>query len=706
MRVPKNPGRRKAAAARKHRWPAGALLLVLLAAALAGCSTAAGGDDEPRAAMGEIDLRGVPLKEEIVALAGKWAFYPEVLLTPGAAWASLDAEHVPVPQSWNGYDTLDSFDKGQGFGTYRLTIVTKRDGEILSLRIPNISSAYRLWIDGRLMAEAGTVGPNKALSEPGAMPQTVSFANDAARHELIVQVSNFDHRRGGIWLDFELGGSTAMDRYQSRTTAERMIIFGSLFMVGFYHLGLFALRRQERFTLYFGLLCLFVAARIIVMGDAFLMQWLPQLSWEAGLKVEYGAFALAALSGYLYIYHLFPKDASRRMLRAVAGVSGALCLLVLLTPPAFFSKLLGLFQLFVAVISLYAIAVLIRARRRRRDGAALVLTGFTVFVLTILNDMSFYNEWFGVDELVPIGLFFVIMMQSFIISYRFSRALRKVEQVTEEVRELNLGLESKVAERTEALQLTNANLAEAYAELEKLETSRRRLLSNISHDLRTPMTLVQGYLEALKDEVVEDPRQQQTYIRMMLSKVNGLNRLIHDLFELSKLEAGQVALERRRLSLSEWMAIQEESWRLDAESKGFAFEIAFVPGPEGTSAEQVWLELDEFKMGRVMANLVSNALGHMQPGGRLKLTFYRDEEAGTVVTEIGDTGSGIEAGDLPYIFDRFYMREKSKRTTTGSGLGLAIAKEIVEAHGGTISAASEPGKGSVFRIELPAAREH
>ncbi|XEC92650.1 ATP-binding protein [Paenibacillus tarimensis] len=691
------------------RWAIWILFFIFMFPMLQGCIDRSKIPEDITASGGVIDLRAVNWAiEPQVNLSGEWLFYSRLLLEPGSMWDELPVSVIPVPRSWNSYPEKSGLHNGEGYGTFRLLLLTPPGDGILSLRVPNISSAYRLWVDGKLLAEAGRVSAAAEDAEPEQNAQAVWFENGNGEHELVVQVSNYHHRRGGIWRDFKLGPSEEIIHHQMRDLAEQMVLFGSLVMIGFYHLGLFALRRQEKFTFYFGLLCLFVAVRSVVIGDAYLMEWIPGLSWEAGMKIEYTAFSLSALAGYLYIYYLFPKDASKRFLRGVILISTLLCCLVWFSPAIIYSKLLPVFQLYVITASLYALVVLWIAKRRKRDGAGLVLIGVSVFVLTIINDMSFYNEWFGAGDLVPIGLFFFIMMQSFIISSRFSNALRRVEQVSSEVRELNAHLEERIKERTEALMYSNETLEKTNKELERMEKSRRDLIANISHDLRTPMTLIQGYLEALQDGVVGDPKQQEKYVRMMLGKVGGINRLIHDLFELSKLEAGQVPFEFRNVRLSEWMDRLKEQFELDIENEAVRFEYGYQDESPAAKeqARRVIVKMDEFRIGQAISNLIYNSLKFMDEEGTLKLTFNYDEDLESVTVGVHDSGEGISEEDLPYIFDRFYKNDKSRNTASGgSGIGLAIVKEIVEAHGGSIRAESELGVGSVFWITLPAQEE-
>ncbi|NBC67987.1 sensor histidine kinase [Paenibacillus sacheonensis] len=666
---------------------------------LSGC-TVREGSAMPAAKNGVMDLRGWSFEEKgEVALSGQWSFYTGELLTPGDSRLDRSDRFIMVPRSWNG----------QGFATYRLKVELAPRERLLALRVPNIFSSYRLWIDGKEMAVQGQVGTSRAASVPQQYPRIVSFDANSDAVDIVIQVSNFQHRKGGIWVPMQLGNSDTIVNGQMKTTAKEMLILGSLIIIGVYHIGLFAFRRQEKFMLHFGLLCLFVAARASVTGDNYLLQLFP-IPWEGGLKIEYISFSLSAVTGYLYVYRLFPQEASKKVAHAVIGIGLALCTFVIFCPAIVYSRLITVFQLYVVAVSAYTLCVLAAARFRKRIGAAFVLVGVGVFVLTVLNDMLFYNEWLIYAQLVPLGLFFFMLMQSFIISKRFSSALYQVEHVSNELRELNVHLEERIEERTVALSEVNDSLAQTNRDLQRSETSRRQLMTNISHDLRTPITLLQGYLEAFQDGVVKSEEQQQRYIRMMLGKVGGLNRLIHDLFELTKLEAGQTRFDFAEVVLGQWKRQLRDLYEIDVISAGLRFSCEFhsenAPRESHTrDAEQqnrIRLSLDLSRMDQVMANIIYNAIKHTPRGGEITLSFFFEASTNRVIITVSDTGSGIEEEHLPFIFDRFYKIEASRNSAEGgSGLGLAIAKEIVEAHGGTIGAVSAVDKGTMIWFMLP-----
>ncbi|MFC4101041.1 sensor histidine kinase [Paenibacillus xanthanilyticus] len=685
-------------------------ILALIQTLVSGCA-AEPAVTRPVAKEGVIDLRNWSfLDQGSLNLSGEWALFDHRLLGPveSAYQPESAVAYAAVPQSWNSYPASFGLQSGQGYATYRLKVLLTPSDRLLAIRVPNIFSAYKLWVDGRMLASEGEVGRSRADSDARQQPRIITLDGDRSELQLTVQVSNFQHRKGGIWVDLRMGTNDAITKSQMRTTIQEMTILGSLVIIGLFHLGLYAFRRQERFTLYFGLLCLFVAARTSVTGNMYLIQMFPGINWEAAMKIEYISFAFSAATGILYIGGLFPREMHRRVGPVVIGIGMAIGVFVLATPAIVYSKTVGAIQLFVVLGSLYILLVLWRALFRKREGAGFILVGVAVFVATILNDILFYNEMLVRTQLVPIGLFFFMLMQSFIISSRFSNALRGVEQASAELRELNMYLEERIAERTEELRSANESLACSNRELARSEASRRQLMTNISHDLRTPITLLQGYLEAMRDGVVNTEEQQNRYVRMMLGKVMGLSRLIQDLFELTRLESGQLRMHYTEVTMESWMGSLREQYEMDVRTRGISFECRFEEvaetDEEGKTVhpDRITLRLDQQRMERVMANLIYNAVKYTAPSGKITLSFSFRQTANEAVVKVTDTGEGIEATHLPFIFDRFYKKDAARNSADGgSGLGLAIAKEIVEAHNGTIGAESEPGVGTTIWLSLP-----
>lgn len=216
------------------------------------------------------------------------------------------------------------------------------------------------------------------------------------------------------------------------------------------------------------------------------------------------------------------------------------------------------------------------------------------------------------------------------------------------------------------------------------------------------MTLIRGYLEALQDEVIQDREQQKKYIRLMLNKINGLNHLIDDLFELSKLEARRVPVAIESVLLEHFISHLEEHYELELRSRGLLFACYNLTYRNAPPVSIV-LEVDIDRMMQVFDNIIYNAVKFTPIGGSITIEVDYVKQDQAVHIKITDTGIGVGEEDLPYLFDRFYKNDKSRNSMTGgSGIGLAIAKEIVELHLGRIGVESVQGHGTTFYIILPA----
>ncbi len=237
-------------------------------------------------------------------------------------------------------------------------------------------------------------------------------------------------------------------------------------------------------------------------------------------------------------------------------------------------------------------------------------------------------------------------------------------------------------------------LAQAFnsmsSDLERAEKLRQNMVADVAHELRTPLSNVQGYLEAIRDGVIKPDAET---LRSLSEEATLLSRLVDDLQELSLAEAGKLKLNRQAEDIAKLVKQAVTVVRGQAVTKGVSVSIDL---PDKLPP----VNIDSHRISQVLRNLLENGVAHTAKGG--SITVAVKQQGNWVEVSVTDTGEGIPAEDLSNIFERFYRVDKSRaRATGGSGLGLTIAKRLVEAHGGKIEAQSEPGKGSCFSFTIP-----
>lgn len=290
----------------------------------------------------------------------------------------------------------------------------------------------------------------------------------------------------------------------------------------------------------------------------------------------------------------------------------------------------------------------------------------------------------------PVVLVVFILLAIFNLYTRYGRPLEELFSAINKIEEGDLSV--RVAEKnSDMFSDLIKRFNKMVGELERAEQQRRNLTADIAHELRTPLHIIQGNLEGVLDGVYQPTPE---HINNTLDETRLLTRLVNDLQTLSLAETGQLPLHTARFLLADLIHDLTSSFASQATSQGIDLITNIANPNQGLTA-------DYDRLNQVLSNLVANALRHTPQGGTISIeTGAGSSEGRSVRIIVKDSGSGIASDDLPFIFDRFWRGDKSRTGRTHSGLGLAITKQLILAHGGTIEAQSELGKGTAFMIEL------
>lgn len=301
------------------------------------------------------------------------------------------------------------------------------------------------------------------------------------------------------------------------------------------------------------------------------------------------------------------------------------------------------------------------------------------------NAIGYFFIWGG---LIAVAL---ALLMTYVLSRRILAPVRSLTTAARHLGRGDFSQRVQVSDKSELGELADTFNSMA-SDLERTEQLRRNMVADAAHELRTPLSNIRGYLEAIRDGVIQP---DMDVIQSLEEEANILSRLADDLQELSLAEAGELKLNCQVEDISKLINQAATAIRNQTTAKGVSI---YTELPDSLPP----VNIDHYRIGQVLRNLIENAIAHTPEGGTIHVSAKQQDN--WVEVSVTDTGEGISPDDLPKIFERFFRADRSRtRATGGSGLGLTIVKRLVDMHGGKIGAQSEPGKGSHFAFTIPVA---
>ncbi|MEM7179358.1 MAG: adenylate/guanylate cyclase domain-containing protein [Spirochaetota bacterium] len=418
---------------------------------LPSCKPSQARKKQPKITKGILDMKGWDFeKDGPVTLAGEWKFYWHTFLSPRGETPASPLQYTAIPSKWNGITVNGKPIGGQGFGTYQLRILlpeTSNHSESLDLgfKLDTIGTSYALYINGELLVKIGEVGENQEDAKPAFSPVVLPLKRKAGVLEILCHVSNFEHARGGLWGEITVGPLAVLSQQRENNLLTEIFLCGALLLIGAYHLGLYALRRNNTSPLYFALFCFFLVLRTLLTGEMYIYQLIPNIPWEFGQRIEYLTLYLSIPVFLKFLASIFPEEVSKRLQKFLIIPSSILSSIVLLFPPIWFTRTLIIMEIIIVLTIFIVIYTLALSLYRKRQGAFAFFIGWCIFCLIIINDLLYTNNIIATGHYSPFGFLIFVFSQAFFLSIRSSQAFLDVEELSE-------NLEKKVAERTLALQ--------------------------------------------------------------------------------------------------------------------------------------------------------------------------------------------------------------------------------------------------------------
>jgi len=392
--------------------------------------------------------------EKITHLDQDWELYWQKLLDP----ADLQDKEIifdtkqSFPFFWSDIEINGQTLPSNGFLTLRKVVRIPKSfvGKRFGLRVPEMFSAYTLFVNGDVMAANGTVSADPSVYQPQWRPHTVTFKPHGNEIEFILQIANFSYVVGGSWRKIEFG---LADKIRSRTHMTifwDIFLFASVLTMGLYHAGLFTKRRKSLSSLFFSILCLVVALRTLVSSEILIYNFFDP-SWEVLLKLNLLTVAFLPPIFISFQDHLFAGCSDKRIVKGFLILGALFAFIIILFPAKIHSLFLGVYHIAGLLGCAYILFVFTKATKKNLDGALISLLAFLIPFLAAINDMLTVNNYINTEQMLPYGLIVYFVAQSIMLAQKFSLSLNREEILSNELEELNEKLEDKVEERTHEL---------------------------------------------------------------------------------------------------------------------------------------------------------------------------------------------------------------------------------------------------------------
>ncbi|MCU6709915.1 ATP-binding protein [Paenibacillus sp. J5C_2022] len=627
----------------------------------------------PRAERGVLDLTKRDFHRDGTAvLNGEWEFYWKRLL-PGSDFGRPNPPeptgYADMPGVWDKYRLKGSPLPGYGYATYRLKVKTGGNIGPLTLYIPVITTAYKMMIDGRTVAEGGKVAESKAEAYAAYVPQSVTFQPVASEFDIVLQVSNYYYPNGGIWYEMQLGTPDRVAAARAGDVAWDMIFFGSTFMIGVYHLVIYVLRRRQRSALYFGLICLLISFRVPAVRDVLILGSFP--STDIGLLtfMEYFSYYGAITFATMYRRELFPEQYADKIIKPLVWICVGFMATIVLFPAEIYTEWIGLFH-YVAFMSVsYQVIGIAVAIWNKREGSWLHLFGALVIIVAIIHDILFLTDplryhGFG-RPVVPLGITVMVLIEAVALARRFTGAFRTIETMTDK--------------------------------LLKMDKQKDEFLANTSHELKTPLHGIMNLSQSVMNEAEGSLTQvQRDNLATVVSVARRLSNLINDIMDFSRLRNSEVSLDRRQVNVKAVLTANLQVFHHYIGTKPIRLDIRLADGLPLVYA-------DENRLLQIFYNLIGNSIKFTAAG---EVTVTAETDGEMVRFFVSDTGIGIEEDKQEIIFCSFeQVGTAVAKEYGGAGLGLGITKRLIELHDGSIEVSSILGQGSTFSFTMPIGKE-
>lgn len=660
---------------------------------------------EPTVLKGVIDLRKTASDNFTVKLNGEWEFYWKKLFKPDDF--NNDIRIKPdlfgtVPSYWTSYRSETLKITSMGFATYRLLILLPPGyRNSLGFNLPVFDSSYEIYVDGKLMGKNGTPGKTESETVPGYERVFFRFNPASDSVQVILNVANFHHRRGGFWLPIKTGTFTEVQKRYDSGWARDWATISFLLGFSFFFFFFFIIYTKDSLMGFFSLATTGLALRPLFTSN-FLIHHIMKMGWVWIVRWEYLGLYIVLTGWFWFAVTLYPTRHFRILTWIITLIFSIASILTLFIPVRIFGYMTFIIYPLIIILIGYSGTRSIRGILKKNRVDYIYFLTFAILSLAALNDVriSLGKSAIFSEYILTYVIILFVFIQAVLLLYKWAKAFSEKEKLQEELEYMNRNLEILVTERTQEInarreEIENQNIKIELQNKQLSETIqlKNKIFSVIAHDLRSPVVNILYMLNMLKEE--EFKEKYDSFADASIQYSQQVIDLLENMLVWGRGQEDKIKYSPGKHDFADIILTNLSIFKETADKKEISVNFTQIGNSKAF--------FDKDLMDIIIRNLLSNAIKYTPRGGRISILLKDRTMSGEGISlKICDNGVGIPPDKQKYLFTATEIESTpGTENEKGTGFGLKLCHELVKINNGTIIIDSTEGEGTCFTITLP-----
>ncbi|MCE5345894.1 MAG: sensor histidine kinase [Bacteroidales bacterium] len=659
----------------------------------------------PRAVKGVLDLRYIDRPDHFfIKLTGDWEFYWQKMLRPhDFKSASIKPDfYGKVPSYWIDYPQNSIKTGKSGYATYRLTVLLPHSfNRRLGIDLPVFDSSYDLYINEKYFGGNGTTGKSAEETEPEYRRNFYSISPQSDTLSIIINVSNYDHRRGGFWLPVKLGTFDDMQKHLANSWGRDWAVTSLLLGFSIFFFLFFLISPKEKIMCFFSISTLGLALRPLVTSHFLILSFFS-MKWEWIVRFEYLDLFMIIIGSAWFASYLYPSRFLRTISWIITFVFSILSVSALFLPVKIFSYSTFIYYPCIIFLTSYLVYRSLLGSLKKNPIEIMYFFTFSLLFYGGLHDITIAlgKSDSSSGYILTNAIVIFVFLQAVLLLFKWVRANNEKEKLKNELEFMNRNLELLVSQRTQELQFRNeeienqnSRIALQNQQLSDTIHLKNRIFSLIAHDLRSPVVNILYMLNLLKEK--EYKEKYDAFANSSIQYAQLVINLLENMLVWGRGQEDKIKYSPEKRNLADIILTNMSIFKESADNKDISLNFTQI----GSSIAFI----DKDLLDIIIRNLLSNAVKYTPRGGRISILLKdKIKSDDSIIMKICDNGVGIDEENLKNFFKSAEIESTpGTENEKGTGLGLKLCCELVKINNGTITVESKPGEGTCFIISLP-----